>query len=75
MHSTEVFNRYVDGVLDGSIVACRNVRLACLRHCKDLLRTDGLYYFDETIAEQSVEFIHAVATHVMGEWASGQAGH
>ena len=67
--STEVFNRYIEGVLDGSIVACRNVRLACERHTKDLERDDGLFYFDEEIARASVEFVHAIAQHIKGELA------
>lgn len=62
--------RYVDGVLDGSIVVGRRVRQCVDRHLHDL-RTGhnrGLY-FDDKIASAAVAWFPVCLTHVEGEWA------
>lgn len=55
-HAQDV-QRYIDGVLDGSIVTGRLERLAVHRHVADLeLAGDRGFYFDAKIAEQCIEF-------------------
>lgn len=60
---------YIDGVLDGSIVTCRYVKLAIKRHVTDLKigRKRGLY-FDEADAQHAIDF-YQFCRHFEGEWA------
>lgn len=60
---------YVDDVLNGRVVVCRWVRLACERHRRDLERGHerGLW-FDERAAKVAVAFF-GVLRHWKGEWA------
>jgi phage terminase large subunit-like protein len=63
--------RYVDQVLDGTVPACEEVRLACERHLKDLQRakSDAFpYRFDQKKAERVVRMVEKLP-HVKGEWA------
>jgi len=63
---------YIAGVLDGSIVVGRYVRLAIERHLADMQRQDSEgfpYYFDEEEAEKSCRFFPKVLKHSKGEWA------
>ena len=58
-------------VTDGSIPACRLVRLACQRHLDDLERAksaDWPYRFDPEQAERVCRFME-LFSHVKGEWA------
>ena len=51
---------YAHDVLDGRVVACRFVKLACKRHLSDLKRqgTAGFpYHFDEARADHALAFI------------------
>lgn len=61
--------RYVDDVLAGRQVACRWVRLACLRHAKDLQEAGerGLH-FDVDAARKAIAFF-SLLKHSKGEWA------
>jgi len=61
---------YCNGVIDGSIVAGRLVKLAVRRHLQDLEQAGerGLY-FDESIAAESIAFVELVCKHSKGEWA------
>lgn len=63
---------YIDGVLDGTILAGELIRLAAQRHVDDLREgpSRGLR-FDPVKAEESVEFF-SYLKHSKGEWA-GQA--
>ena len=45
---------YAKGVLEGRILACRWVKLACLRHLNDRLRDD--LEFDEDAAKHAIDF-------------------
>ena len=49
--------RYIDGVVDGSIVASRLVKFACERHRRDLREAHkrGLY-FDSAAAQRAIDF-------------------
>lgn len=63
---------YVAGVLSGSIVVGRWVRLAVERYVRDMARQDSEgfpYYFDEKVAEKSCRFFPKVMRHSKGEWA------
>lgn len=63
--------KYVSDVLDGTIPACRWLRLACQRHVQDkkkaLLRS-WPYYFDREEAERPCAF-GEMLPHVKGQWA------
>lgn len=60
---------YIDGVIDGSIVVGRMVRLAVERHVRDLetARDRGMW-FDDIEAGLAIEFIEMLH-HSKGEWA------
>ncbi len=64
--------RYIDGVIDGSIVVGKKIKLAVERHLKDLKRAesdDFPYYFDPKIALRPIRFIESFCRHSKGEWA------
>lgn len=60
---------YIDGVLEGTVIAGELVRLAVQRHVDDLREgpSRGLR-FDEAKAEQAIEFF-SYLKHSKGEWA------
>lgn len=61
--------QYCRNVLTGETVACKWVKLACLRHVRDLEtgHERGLY-FDRDAAEHRIEF-YKFCRHFEGEWA------
>lgn len=61
--------RYIEGVLNGSVVVGELVRLAVKRHLVDLQKGKkrGLH-FDEAQAERTIEFF-SYLKHSKGEWA------
>ncbi|WP_372897420.1 terminase large subunit domain-containing protein, partial [Stieleria sp.] len=62
--------RYIDGVLDGSIVTGRRVRQAVERHVYDLEHAHKRgHYFDEQKASLAIMWFPACLRHVEGEWA------
>lgn len=64
---------YVRLVLDGTILACEWVRLACERHLRDLAAsatTDWPYRFDAAKAERVCRFAELLP-HIKGRWAAG----
>jgi phage terminase large subunit-like protein len=69
VHNPEVHD-YIEGVLDGSIVAGRLVRLAVMRHVWDL-ETAGErgFYFDPDAAQLAIDFFPTVLRHSTGKWA------
>lgn len=63
---------YVAGVLDGSILACEWIRLACERHQRDLSRiesADWPYTYNLDLAERAPRFASRFP-HVKGKWAA-----
>jgi len=62
--------RYVAGVLDGTIPACKWTRLACARHRRDLAAsaTGGRYILDVQRAERACRIIELLP-HIKGEKA------
>lgn len=65
-------DRYIEGVLDGSIVVGRHVRNAVNRHVKDLARqqTDGFQCrFDRSIADKAIAAFPAIFCHTVDRWA------
>jgi len=65
MDGTVRADRYIAGVLDGTILAPRLIRLACERHNRDLERTD--IYFDRKEADKTVRNMERL-THAKGRW-------
>lgn len=61
--------KYVDGVLDGRIIASKWVRLACERHRRDLSEGSkrGLW-FDPAAAQHAIDFFQFLK-HSKGKWA------
>jgi len=56
-------------VLSGDIVACKWVRLACERHCRDLIEgSERGLFFDPDAAEHAIDFF-GLLRHSKGEWA------
>ena len=69
----ETVQAYMDGVLDGSIVAGRLVILAVRRHLDDLENAgDRGFYFDEKIADEACEFFPSVLKHSKGAAFAGK---
>lgn len=69
-------NRYVQDVVDGRVLACKWVRLACRRHLEDLERAgtgDFPYEFDEAKANRACAFIELLP-HTKGRWAVAKPG-
>jgi phage terminase large subunit-like protein len=67
-------NRYARDVVDGDILACQLVKLACKRHLDDLERAkakDWPYRFDKEKAERACKFAELLP-HVKGRWAHKQ---
>jgi phage terminase large subunit-like protein len=64
-----IVDRYIEGVLNGKVIAGQLVRLAVKRHLLDLQKGKrrGLS-FDEARAEKAVEFFQYLK-HSKGEWA------
>lgn len=66
---------YAHGVVDGEILACKWVRLACVRHLNDLAREESgwTYRFDPDAAERVCRFVEKFP-HVKGRWAVAKRG-
>jgi phage terminase large subunit-like protein len=60
---------YAEGVIAGSIPACRYVKLACQRHLDDLQRTSFEWHFDPLKAARVCKFIELLP-HIKGKWAT-----
>lgn len=63
--------KYARDVVDGRVLACRYVRLACERHLQGLERQDEAsypYFLDEAAAERVCQFVELMP-HVKGKWA------
>lgn len=58
---------YANDVLDGTVIACRYIKLAAQRFLDDLERDD--LYFDYEEAERACNFVEHLP-HVKGKWAS-----
>ena len=67
--AVETVDKYITGVLDGSIVACKYVKLACQRYLNDIEHGQerGLY-FDEDSAIHILDFFSHLK-HTKGKWA------
>ena len=63
--------KYVEGVLDGKIPACKWVRMACQRHKKDVASSISkkfAYRFDAEMAGRACRFVSSMP-HTKGKWA------
>jgi len=68
----EAATQYARDVVDGTIVACKFVKQACLRHLNDLVRsetTDYPYVYDHKKAQRFCTFFEKLP-HVEGKWAA-----
>ncbi|HFT7679555.1 terminase large subunit [Citrobacter portucalensis] len=64
-------NQYARDVLNGKILACRSIKLACQRHFNDLkisLDKDYPYRFDRELAERACRFVQLLP-HSSGDLA------
>lgn len=63
------YQKYIDDVISGRIVACKYVRQACERHLLDLdTGKDRGLYFDEKEADRHINFFKTLR-HTKGAWA------
>jgi phage terminase large subunit-like protein len=62
------FNKYVEGVLSGKIVACEFIKLAVQRHVDDLKKDWG-YMFDEDRVKKAIQF-----AELCRHWKGSKAG-
>ena len=69
MASRTFDQNYARKVVDGKILACEWVRLACQRHIDDLDRPDFPYAFDVALANRAINFIQLLP-HTKGRWAA-----
>lgn len=63
---------YIDRVQSGDIVVCKLVKAAVDRHLNDLKRigTPGFpYYFNEDLAQYSIDFCETIIRHSTGQYA------
>lgn len=68
MNFIEAARRYAEGVVSGSIPACRYVQQACQRQIDDLAAPPSGYQFDEEKAARVCEFVE-LCPHIKGELA------
>ena len=68
MSHLKAIDDYVNGVLQGSIPACKHVKRACQRHVDDLKKLKN-YYFDTEEVERVISLIE-VFPHVSGPLAA-----
>jgi phage terminase large subunit-like protein len=61
--------QYAEQITNGSIPACKWIKLACQRFLNDLDRQDWLFTFDTAKANRVCEFIECLP-HVKGKWAA-----
>ena len=64
-------NEYVHDVLDGRIIACEKVKLACQRHLDDMARADDPDYpwvFDAEKAERPISFMERFLAPMKGDY-------
>lgn len=68
----EVAAGYISGVLDGSILACKWIKLACQRQLDDLKRSESAdfhYRYDTAKANKVCRYIET-KPHTKGRWAA-----
>jgi phage terminase large subunit-like protein len=64
--------QYARDVINGKIVACKWVRLACERHVHDLAHAhERGFYFDPAAAQYVIDFIQMLR-HSKGKWGRGK---
>jgi phage terminase large subunit-like protein len=68
----EIAKQYALDVVDGTILACKQIKQACQRHLDGLATAespDSPYTFDEAKASRACRFIEKLP-HVKGRWAA-----
>lgn len=67
---SEIADQYAHDVVEGRMLACREVKLACQRHLNDLAEQQfSPYTFDRAKADRICRFAELLP-HVKGKWAS-----
>lgn len=73
MTPSEIALEYANNVVDGGIVSCRYVRLACQRFLDDLHRSETdeewPYVYDSELADRACKFMQLMP-HTKGKWAA-----
>lgn len=65
----KAYHLYAESVLNGGIIACKWVKLACKRYLNDRKHeAKSDYYFSEDAADLAIQFFR-ICPHVKGEWA------
>jgi phage terminase large subunit-like protein len=70
LNGIELFQSYVTGVLDGTILVCRAVRQSVERHVKDIERqnTEGFeFVFNEDLAAFAIDAFPVLFRHTIGK--------
>src|SRR6266481_592778 len=68
-----IADQYCQEVLSGKVAACKNIRLACERHERDMHRAaigdaNFPFYFDPVAGQRAIDFIQLLKPS-KGEWA------
>jgi phage terminase large subunit-like protein len=66
---SESAEQYARDVVDGSVLACKEVKLACRRHLRDLADSFSGFAFDRAKADRVCRLAELLP-HVKGKWAS-----
>jgi phage terminase large subunit-like protein len=69
MSYAQTATTYAERVTDGTIIACKWIRLAAARHLENLVRPDFPFAFDDDAANRACEFIELLP-HTKGRWAA-----
>lgn len=75
MTPSGIARQYASDVVEGRVVACRYVILACQRFLNDLTRQgdeDWPYVFDESKADRAVKFMQLMP-HTKGKWSASKS--
>lgn len=67
----EVAEQYARDVLEGRVLACKWVKLACARHLNDLERDDFEFYWDGSKARLVCQAVEKMP-HIKGKWTGGR---
>ena len=62
------YNQYIDDVMNGKEIVCKNLKLAVKRHLNDLKNETFPYYFDDETAQNAINFF-CEQVHTKGKLA------
>lgn len=70
MNNLEIVNKYVDDILTGKKIACRETIQVCMRYVEDL--KSGDFEFKTFQADKIIEIIETCIVHIEGESLDGE---